>query len=85
MQFLEKMQMKHKLLLMTAIPIVGLMWFAQAELRQAFVQKDMSSNLLLGTELSVKISSLVHELQKERGMSAGYLSSRGAKILNRAP
>ncbi len=32
------------------------------------------------TELSVKISNLVHETQKERGASAGFLGSKGTKF-----
>ena len=33
-------------------------------------------------ELSVKLSNVVHELQKERGASAGFLSSKGTKFNN---
>lgn len=34
-------------------------------------------------EVSVAISSLIHELQKERGMTAGFLSSaKSHEILN---
>jgi methyl-accepting chemotaxis protein len=32
------------------------------------------------TQLAVKISNLVHETQKERGASAGFLGSKGAKF-----
>jgi len=31
-------------------------------------------------ELSVKLSNVLHELQKERGASAGFLSSKGSKF-----
>ena len=85
MQFLENIQMKYKLLVMMAIPILGLVWFAKTESWQALEQKTMSEDLLLATELSVYVSSLVHELQKERGMSAGYLSSRGGKFASELP
>ncbi|WP_246058314.1 methyl-accepting chemotaxis protein [Litorilituus lipolyticus] len=37
------------------------------------------------TELSVVYSELVHELQKERGMTAGYLSSKGTKFVSKLP
>jgi len=37
------------------------------------------------TELSVKISKLLHETQKERGMSAGYLGSNGKKFKEKLP
>ena len=37
------------------------------------------------TELSTVYSELVHELQKERGMTAGFLSSKGTKFVNKLP
>jgi len=37
------------------------------------------------TELSVKISQLLHETQKERGMSAGFLGSSGKKFKDKLP
>ena len=36
-------------------------------------------------EFSAKISLLVHETQKERGMSAGYLGSKGKKFADKLP
>jgi methyl-accepting chemotaxis protein len=35
------------------------------------------------TRLSVVYSELVHELQKERGMTAGFIGSKGAKFANK--
>ena len=35
--------------------------------------------------LSVKMSSVLHELQKERGISAGFLSSKGTKFADTLP
>jgi len=37
-------------------------------------------NLQNGINISIKLSNLVHEIQKERGMSSGYLSSHGKKF-----
>ena len=34
------------------------------------------------TVLSTKVSSLVHEMQKERGLTAGYIGSSGKKLRN---
>ena len=33
-----------------------------------------------GVVLSTKISKLIHETQKERGMTAGFLGSKGVKF-----
>ena len=35
--------------------------------------------------LSQKLSLLIHETQKERGMSAGYLGSKGTKFKDKLP
>jgi methyl-accepting chemotaxis protein len=36
-------------------------------------------------DLSVRIGALTHELQKERGMTAGFLSSKGVSFANELP
>lgn len=43
------------------------------------VYKDSKDTTSIVT-LSVKLSAVLHELQKERGASAGYLGSKGAKF-----
>ena len=80
MRSFENMAMKHKLLLMLLVPIVGLSWNLQNDLRNAWQLESESEVLLDMAGLSVRSSALVHELQKERGMSAGYLGSRGSKF-----
>lgn len=39
-----------------------------------------NKTLLTQISISTKASNLIHELQKERGLSAGFLSSKGAKF-----
>ena len=36
--------------------------------------------LKVGVNLSLKASDIVHELQKERGLTAGFLASNGEKF-----
>ena len=69
--------LRAKIFLLMALPITGLMIFTSiyladrvAEIRGANQLKQL---LLLGTHNS----AVVHELQKERGATAGYLGSRG--------
>ena len=76
----QKLSMKQKLAMMAILPVVGLIWFASDSVKQAWTLKSESSSLLELTEFSTKSSGLVHELQKERGMSAGYLGSGGANF-----
>lgn len=62
------------------IPIVALIIFSAVLLLE---KNTISSEMALYSKvakLSVKISSLVHETQKERGASAGFLGSKGSKF-----
>ncbi|NRA84149.1 MAG: methyl-accepting chemotaxis protein [Gammaproteobacteria bacterium] len=43
---------------------------------------DSSGHVAELTSVGISASKLVHELQKERGLTAGYLGSNGTKILN---
>ncbi len=68
---------KSRLLLVVIIPlamVVGLLFYNFVAFYQ--VSQDMK-DLAPTTKLNIAMSSLVHELQKERGMSAAYLG--GAK------
>ena len=85
MQTTKKMTLRTKLTLMQLIPAAVLIWFAQGEIRQTSALKEQSGDVIALTELAVASSSMVHELQKERGMSAGYLGSAGQKFAAELP
>ncbi|HID98792.1 MAG TPA: bacteriohemerythrin [Thiotrichaceae bacterium] len=77
---LKNLKISQKLALMVVIPIVGLIYFTIAltlEKRDIVHEMNLLQEL---SELTVKSSSLIHELQKERGMSAGYLGSQGVEF-----
>ncbi|MEK8020275.1 MAG: bacteriohemerythrin [Candidatus Parabeggiatoa sp.] len=77
---LKDIKINQKLALMVVIPIVGLIYFTIAltlEKRDIVHEMNLLQEL---SELTVKSSSLIHELQKERGMSAGFLGSQGVKF-----
>jgi len=48
-------------------------------------QYDSSKRSIDVVELSVYLSNVLHELQKERGASAGYLGSKGQKFTEKLP
>jgi methyl-accepting chemotaxis protein len=77
---LKNIKISKKLALMVAIPIIGLIYFTTAltlEKREIVNQMNLLQALSV---LTVKSSSLIHELQKERGLSAGFLGSQGAEF-----
>jgi len=77
---MKNMTIKSKLILLSLITIVVIFAYA---LKLALISYDTyandtrSKNLI---ELSVKMSAVLHELQKERGASAGYVGSGGKKF-----
>ncbi len=74
-----------KLVLLTAIPAAAMLYFAgTASIEKAGIAKEMEQ-LESMTELSVKMGEAVHELQKERGMSALFIGSKGAKFVTELP
>ncbi|GIC79226.1 methyl-accepting chemotaxis protein [Moritella sp. F3] len=71
---------KHKIIMLLALPMLGFLWLSVASLSQSITTNNEMSVLTQYTELSVEYSELVHELQKERGMTAGFIGSNGAKF-----
>ncbi|MEM8547075.1 MAG: nitrate- and nitrite sensing domain-containing protein, partial [Pseudomonadota bacterium] len=69
-----------KLVIMVLVPAIGTLMLAITDVRRAEAVKTENAELLQLAELSVRASALVHELQKERGMSAGYIGSNGVNF-----
>ncbi len=80
MSYLEKIKFRNKLVLMIILPVTGLLYFSIGGIADKYrLSHEMSALQGLST-LAVKISALVHETQKERGATAGFLGSKGAKF-----
>ena len=82
---LNKLSIKTKLLLLAGVPIMALVCmtlFLTVQMVQDL--REVQRGQMLG-QLVVKIGEVAHELQKERGMSAGFLSSKGSKFADRLP
>lgn len=74
---LKAMTIRQKLTLLLAVPIVALLIFSIVAVyykRALAVEDQLISDL---SSYALKISNVVHESQKERGMTAGYLGSNG--------
>jgi len=77
---LSRISMRWRLIMLLFFPILGLMYFsANNVLEKSHALNEIRAMQTL-TTLAVKSSAVIHEAQKERGMSAGYLSSKGAKF-----
>jgi signal transduction histidine kinase/CheY-like chemotaxis protein len=77
---LNNFSIKSKLLLSMLFPILGMIYFAFVNINDRYHKSESSENIYNIATLNIKISSVVHELQKERGNSSGFLSSKGKKF-----
>ncbi|WP_333878672.1 methyl-accepting chemotaxis protein [Methylobacter sp.] len=77
--------LRSKLILMAIIPVIALLYFAgSGVLERLSLSKEMVKLESL-VDVSVKIGALVHEMQKERGMSASFIGSNGVKFATDLP
>lgn len=74
---LQTIQFSHKIALLSLVPLAGLLLLSSSVAFKQMAEMKTSDNIISLADLSVYASNLVHELQKERGLSAGYLGSRG--------
>ena len=77
---LKNLKIGTKLQLMLILPILGLLFFSVRDVTDKIgAVQDMQRTKSL-TSLSVLSGGLIHELQKERGLSAGMIASKGEKF-----
>ncbi len=82
---LNRLQIREKLILLVMIPVVSFLILSALELKASLTTYKSSEALKREAILATKASALVHEMQKERGMSAGYLGSKGKKFDSAIP
>lgn len=85
MKVIEKLNIKHQLILMFILPAIGLLFFAYITINDARVVGAESKKLNDLAEFAVAAGNLVHELQKERGASSGYIGSAGTEFKQLLP
>ena len=82
---LSKLSIKQKLILIMLIPLFVVILLAAKLAVDSFSTSKNLKDLDNVVILSVKIGDLVHETQKERGMTAGFLGSNGEKFKTELP
>ena len=80
MNFLKQFTIKQKLLGVVAVVSLLLVFNTIVTVTQTTETECRLSKLTDLTKLSSKISLLLHETQKERGASAGFIASKGKKF-----
>jgi methyl-accepting chemotaxis protein len=77
---MNNLKIKTKLILIILGPLLGVIFFSSLLIYSKYEYSNKYRMLEEAVLLSTKMTSLVHELQKERGMTAGYLGSKGVKF-----
>lgn len=76
---LATMSVRARILLALCLPLVGLFIFSGVLVVKDYKAVKQVEAVRALSELTPEISALVHELQKERGVSAGFIGSQGAE------
>ncbi|MGY3571695.1 methyl-accepting chemotaxis protein [Vibrio paucivorans] len=77
---LSDFSFKHKIISLVALPLLAFLWLSVSSISTNISTVKEMSTLNQLTKLSVVYSELVHEIQKERGMTAGFLGSKGTQF-----
>jgi len=79
------MTLKGKLLSLVSVPLACMTLLAVNVSLDKFVQAGETSSLKRLVDVSASIGAVVHELQRERGMTAGFIGSKGANFADQLP
>ncbi len=82
MNILNQLSMKVKLFLIFIIPTLALLYQVTVSVIEKNSIVNDAESLNVSLQIVIKASALVHELQKERGATAGFLGSKGKKFSN---
>jgi methyl-accepting chemotaxis protein len=75
-----KRWLSRYLSLLTLVPVIVLILFIAKDVFRAYQSLEQANETIAVTKLVTATNHLVHELQKERGMSAGFIGSKGSKF-----
>ena len=77
---IKNLSVKAKLIILVIITALSLLFISVKSIFGNYDKLTSFNNLKNGVFLSTKISLLVHETQKERGATAGFIGSKGKKF-----
>ncbi len=85
LHFVRSIKIGIRIAIAVLVPIFGLVILATSALLDQRREVAEMGQLQELAELAPAVSGLVHELQKERGRSAGYIASKGEKFAQDLP
>ena len=75
--YINNLSIRYKLILFLIIPVLTILYFSLSGIYLKFEQQQEGKKLLEFIHISYQIDNAIHELQKERGISAGFVGSSG--------
>jgi methyl-accepting chemotaxis protein len=82
---LDNLKIQTKLLINVALPMIAILLISLVAIFEQYSKKKEYEYLEKVINLNTKISLLLHETQKERGATAGFISSKGKKFAEKLP
>ncbi|GIU48047.1 methyl-accepting chemotaxis protein [Shewanella sairae] len=83
--WIGNLTLKQKFVILIFPPLLAALIFGGLYAKDEYQLKKQLEHVLVLSELAVTNSALVHELQKERGMSAGFIGSKGQAFSKKLP
>lgn len=82
---LKDLKMKTKLLLIAALPVVAFLITVLMLINQNLTKVNTLTSVIDYSNLSEQVNNVILNLQKERGFTAGFLSSEGVSFTSELP
>ncbi len=80
MQAISRISIASRIFILCLIPMIGLVYLGGTRILSNVRKVEVESTITAIVERAPVISALVHEMQKERGTSAGFIGSKGAQF-----
>ncbi|XQU08958.1 nitrate- and nitrite sensing domain-containing protein [Halomonas sp. LY9] len=82
-ELLHRLSMRYKFALVLILPLIALSWFATSGILERQTAVTELSRIQALTALAQQSGNWVHQVQLERGMTAGFIGSQGNSFGNR--
>lgn len=82
---MKNLRIRTKLYILIALPLITLLFVSGIQIKDNYKLVQEKAKLSKLMDISIAASNLVHELQKERGKSAGYINSNGKNFAKDLP
>ena len=76
----SSLRIRAKLQMLILVPLSALLFFSALAVLDKYTVYNQMQGISRMSSLSVQVGALAHDLQRERGLSSGFLGSKGVKF-----